>query len=116
MPTTFDDPLYAHAPYRLLTIDGSDIRTVQNWEGGLANTEPTSVSLPEGFYRVLVPLMRSTAIDVTVCIVRNETTTVQLDGTRRQLPWRGRSEEFVPAPINSELGEIPLGYSLIQDR
>lgn len=72
---------YVHSDYRVLTGNGRFYKDVAN-AGPLGFSEPDTVSIPAGAYRIVAQEPGHSRIVIPVSIKAGETTILQLDGNR----------------------------------
>ncbi len=74
---------YVHRDYRLLTENGNFYKDVAN-AGPLGFSEPDTVSIPAGTYRVVAQEAGRSRVEIPVSIKAGETTVLQLDAPGAQ--------------------------------
>lgn len=80
-----------HTAYTIYSLDNKMVRRVENLSGSF-NQDPERVSLPEGRYRIKALNAGSGEVILTVVIVANKTTVVDLDGTAMPQSEAGRGQ------------------------
>ncbi|MBS0422112.1 MAG: hypothetical protein JSR66_30685 [Proteobacteria bacterium] len=69
-----------HTAYTIYSLDNKMVRRIENLSGSF-NQDPERVSLPPGRYRIKALNSDSGEVIVTVIVVAEKTTVVDLDGT-----------------------------------
>jgi hypothetical protein len=92
-----------HAGYEIDDASGKLIRHVDNRSGSFYQT-PVSVSLPPGEYKIKAPATNYGLVTVPVVIKKNETTTVDLDGTHFRQHKPTGAGQWVRLPTGEVIG------------
>lgn len=100
----FNSPPYhrEYSDYRIFSVDGNLVQTVQNDSGNLAEA-PKRVQLPAGSYRVIARANGYGEVTVPVVIRPNQVTTVHLEGSPS---WSNRGQLAASNPVRLPHGEI----------
>jgi hypothetical protein len=100
-PVSSDFP--THAGYEIFDANGGLLRWVDNRSGPFYQS-PAPVSLPPGEYKVKAPATNRGFVTVPVIIRKNETTTVDLDGTHFRQHKPTGAGQWVRLPTGEVIG------------